>query len=276
MKRALRILPAAALVAMSVFGAMAPAASAAGTCPPSPTPGSTVNGNIEVTAGGTCVLDHVTVNGSVTVDPTAQLYLQNGAAVTGGITVGDSGLLQVAFGSKVNGAVTLNNASSATIAASTLGHGISGTANSWAIFASTINGPISLTNGGTTFLCGSKIGGAVHLTNPGLLQLGDPFPDGIPFVVVAQNGGPVQVYNCDGNVIKGSLSINNALATIEGNTISGTGTVLTLSNLTLLEYEGNKVAGNATCTSVLDIQLTSDDAEPLHNTYSGTNNGCPI
>src|SRR5579871_3576103 len=138
MMRMLRALPAAALVAMTTFGAMAPAASATITCPPSPPPGSTVQGNLEVPAGDPCVLDHVTVNGSVTVDGDGQLYLQNGAAVTGGITAGSNAFLQVAFGSKVQGPVTLNGAGSATIASSSLFRGLSGTSGTVNIFNSTV------------------------------------------------------------------------------------------------------------------------------------------
>ena len=42
-------------------------ATAATTCPPNPTPGSTVSGNLIVPSGAQCVLSGVTVSGNVVV-----------------------------------------------------------------------------------------------------------------------------------------------------------------------------------------------------------------
>jgi len=279
MKHALRILPAVALVAISMFGAMAPAASATILCPPSPTPGSTLHSNIEVTAGpNPCVLDHVTVDGSVTVDSDASLFLQNGAVVTGGITIGSgASSLQVAFGSKVGGAVTLNTAGIVTIASSTLSHGLSGTSETLDILSSTINGAVSVTNAGSFFLCGSQVAGPVQSTGGGLLEIGDrDSPDPLPVVVAAQNGGPVQVYFCAGNTIAGSLTVNGGVGEIEANKIggAGTGTALTVTNV-FMELEGNTVRGSAVCTG--DTLLGLDDTPPEpSNIFSGKNNGCPL
>ena len=68
----------AATVAFGIMLAAAPAtpatpaapaapATAATTCPPNPTPGSTVSGNLIVPSGAQCVLSGVTVSGNVVV-----------------------------------------------------------------------------------------------------------------------------------------------------------------------------------------------------------------
>jgi len=67
------------------LGLLQPAAHAAVQCPPNPPSGSTVNGNLTVTAGQLCTLDNVTVTGSVTVSPGAELVM-TGAHVLGNVT----------------------------------------------------------------------------------------------------------------------------------------------------------------------------------------------
>src|SRR5579871_1612778 len=241
MIRMLRALPAAALVAMSIFGAMAPVASATTTCPSSPAPGSIVQGDLEViSSNNTCVLDHVTVEGSVTVDPNAYLRLQNGAVVTGGISVGSGGSTEVAFGSKVGGPVTLNGAFGLFIASSSLSRGLSGTAVSVDIYSSMVNGAVSV-NAKAFVLCGSKVAGPVQSTGEGVLRIGDPPPDGPTVHVFAGNTGEEQTYQCDGNSITGSLTVDGGgVGSIEGNKISGPGAALNVRN-TYVELRGNTV-----------------------------------
>jgi len=275
MMRLLRALPIAALLALASFGMAGPqAASATTTCPPSPTPGSTVHGDLEVVSGVPCVLDHVTVNGSVTVDPNGQLYLQNGAVVTGGISVASRGLLQVAFGSKVGGAVTLDRAEDAIIASSTVSHGLSGSVDTVFIASSTVNGGVSTRDTRREFnLCGSKVTGSVQVSGGGALRIGDPPSDTIETTVIAQNTGQEQTYTCDGNSITGSLTVQGGRGSIEANKISGPGAALTVTNARV-ELEGNTVSGGATCTGDSFSSPDNDTPAPS-NTYSGPNNGCP-
>lgn len=63
-------------LALGIMLAALPAARADTTCPPNPTTGSTVGGNLIVT--GTCSLDNVTVGGNVQVETGATLVVSGG------------------------------------------------------------------------------------------------------------------------------------------------------------------------------------------------------
>jgi len=276
MNRALRILPVAALLAMSVFGVAGTPAAAAGTCPPSPAPGSTVFGNVNVnTSVGSppfppCVLDHVTVMGNVTVGLGNQLILKNGANVTGTVSVGTGGTLTVQSGSTISGLVTLTDAV-LTIQNSSLLHGMSGSVGGPAtitIIASAISGPLTLSATGPAVatICGSQLNGAVQLSafNTSGSKVGDPGGAG--------TGDPT---DCAGNTITGSLTVNGAGGMeIEGNKIAGKN-ALSLNGVTGA-LAGNQITGTATCTSSFTpfFPVDADDTTP--NTYNGANNGCPL
>jgi len=274
MIRMLRALPIVALLALASFGAAGPStASATTACPPSPTPGSSVHGNLEVPFGSICVLDHVTVDGSVTVDSFGELYLQNGAVVSGGISAGPASTVQIAFGSSVGGGVTMDSARIVTIASSTLSHGLSGKTTNLSILSSTVTGGISVAIRGEFDLCDSKVHGSVQKSGFGRTQIGDPPPDGEVVPVAAWNNVQVQYYTCGGNTITGSLTVQQGPVSIEANKISGQGAALTVTDANL-ELSGNTVSGGATCTG--DIFRSSDDGDNLPgNTYGGPNNGCP-
>src|SRR5437867_2532306 len=80
------------LVLGIVSTALAAARAADTTCPPNPSPGSTVNGNLVVPSGASCVLSGVTVTGNVQVQTNATLQVipngTQGATIDGNVDVG--------------------------------------------------------------------------------------------------------------------------------------------------------------------------------------------
>jgi len=135
MVRVLRILPAAALVAMTLFGVAGSAAAAAATCATNPAPGSTISGAFTVNSGQNCVLDHVTVMGPVTVNAGGSLTLLS-ASLLRGLTYLDGG-----------NAVILN---------------------------STVTGTTLLEGGGPLLICGSQLNGAETVEYTPAGWIGDP------------------------------------------------------------------------------------------------------
>src|SRR2546427_1937613 len=84
-----------ALLAVGMVAGFTPSALAAqNSCPSggTPPPGSTVNGGLEV--DGTCIVNNVTVNGGITVEPTGHLQLTS-STVNGGIVVLPCGEIDV-------------------------------------------------------------------------------------------------------------------------------------------------------------------------------------
>jgi len=230
MDRVLRILPAAALIAMTLFGAAGSAAAAPATCATNPTPGSTISGAFTVNSGQNCVLAHVTVMGPVTVNGGGSLTLLTASLLRG---------------------LTSNSGSGSIV-----------------IVNSTVTGNTGLIGGGGGLLiCGSQLNGAVSVGDFGASSwIGDPGE--------AVSVGDVAVSNCTGNQITGSLTLalTNANLEVEGNLITGK------NALTMVDFEGefagNSVTGAATCSALFLRAIDTDHATP--NSYTGTNNGCPV
>lgn len=91
---------ATALLALGIILAALPAAPAADTaCPPNPSPGSTVNGNLVVSTDLPCTLAGVTVIGNVQVQTNAELHVipngTQGSTINGNVQVGTGASLLV-------------------------------------------------------------------------------------------------------------------------------------------------------------------------------------
>jgi predicted acyltransferase (DUF342 family) len=177
--------------ALSLGGPLAPAAQAATTCPPSPTPGTTILGNLVVPATGElfspCILDNVTVTGNVTVGENRSLILENGSTIKGNLTATNP-LNVRAEDSTVNGKITITGAGTATLFEST-------------VFLAnlTVGGEVSLTNNdvGSGQLRDSRVGGNVTVNNNA-------------------------VFGVINNTINGKLSCSgNGTVLLDGNTAKG-------------------------------------------------------
>jgi hypothetical protein len=84
---------ATTMLVLGIVATALPAARAADTiCPPNPSPGSTVNGNLVVPSGASCLLSGVTVTGNVQVQTNATLSVfsdgTQGATIDGNVDVG--------------------------------------------------------------------------------------------------------------------------------------------------------------------------------------------
>jgi hypothetical protein len=96
-----------ALTIGAVGGPWASAAHATVTCPPNPTPRTTVNDSVQVLPGATCTLDGVTVTGSVSVARGGVLITKD-ATIRGDVNVA-GGNVKLEGGS-VGGSVVLDDA----------------------------------------------------------------------------------------------------------------------------------------------------------------------
>ena len=153
-----------------------------------PPPGSTVTGGLDV--DGTCLVDHVTVNGGITVEAGGHLQFTNGT-VNGGIVDLPCGELDV-------NALTGGSGSPITGATSTINGGIDleagngvctigGAFSDADIWTAQINGGISITGAypiAFPFICNNKIKGNIgvhNVTVPLEFYIGDPdrSPDGV-------------------------------------------------------------------------------------------------
>ena len=97
-----------ALTIAAFGGVWASPAQATVTCPPNPTPGTTVNDSVQVLPGATCTLDGVTVTGSVSVARGGVLITKD-AVIRGDVNVA-GGNVKLEGGS-VGGFVVLDDAS---------------------------------------------------------------------------------------------------------------------------------------------------------------------
>jgi hypothetical protein len=148
-----------------------------------PVVGSTVQGTLEVAAGDICIVDGITVTGSVIVDPGAFLGIEN-STIRGSFTTEGTSTAPAAF-------VTLNV---------------------------TIDGNASVAGGGAgpdvSAFCQSALhGNVVFRDNSETVILGDP-----TIVLSAPFSG-----NCTGNTVTGSVSAtdNSGQVGLEQNTIKG-------------------------------------------------------
>jgi hypothetical protein len=253
------VLAVAALAACSqergVTGPSAvPADALAGKfgCPSSgtPLPGSLVRGGLEV--NGACILDRVTVNGGVVVDPGGDLEVES-STVTGGIVVSQCGELDIDLAdhavptgttSTINGDIVIQASAGCTSPAF----------SDVDIWTARINGQVSVTGnylGGPT-ICGNEITDNVtvdHVTAGHRFWIGDP-------------DGP---FGCPGNTIGGTLSVSNSSALeVESNSVAGS---VLLSGSTL-ELNENTIGGSLICSNGTVI-MPGEDSDPSGNTVHG-------
>src|SRR5258705_10774835 len=114
MPRFLRVV----LIALSLAlgGPLAPSAQTSTTaCPSNPAPGSTVNGNLVVPAGLSCVLFNVIVTGNVTVEADAAISLINSTINGGLIATNSNGVTTPAGRSTIKGSLTISGGSSSRL-----------------------------------------------------------------------------------------------------------------------------------------------------------------
>jgi hypothetical protein len=219
-----------------------------------PLPGSLVSNGLKV--DGYCVLEGVTVNGGIAVDPGGDLELES-STVNGGIVVSRCGELDVDLAdhtapsgatSTINGDLVIEASASCTFPAF----------SDVDIWTARINGQVSITGDylGGPSICGNEIRGNVtldHVTAAHPFWLGDP--DGI--------------FGCPGNTIGGTLSVSNSSASVlevESNTV--TRSVL-LSGSTL-ELNENTIGGDLKCSNGTVI-LSGEDSDPSGTTVRGAN-----
>jgi len=236
----------------------AAALAAQNSCPSggNPSPGSTVNGGLEV--DGTCILDAVTVNGGITVNETGHLQLTS-STVNGGIVVLPCGELDIN--------ATTNGGGVPTGTSATINGGIVITAGSACLPGSFSDADIrtAVIDGGLSvsgtfpiafpLICSNEIRGGVTLNDistPFGFFLGDP---------------DAPVTGCPGNTIHGALSVSNSRdLEVEANFIGGS----VLLSASVLELNGNTINGSLRCTNGTVI-LPGEPGDAPGNTVHGSN-----
>jgi hypothetical protein len=214
------------------------------TCPPVPPPGATVHGGLVVS--GACILDHVTVDGGVTVTATGHLELEHNSTVHGGVTVEAGGELDVGH--------TIAS-DTATFTPNTIDGGITFTNGSdMDLENATVHGAVSIVVSNTPnfslSICGSALHGTLTLTGVQGLA-GVPALVGDPGEPLFQ-AGPHP--DCLGNTIEGAVVVTNSSnLELEGNTIHGS---VSITNSTV-GFSGNTITGSTHCAQVSGVD--SDD-----------------
>lgn len=234
------------------------------SCPSvgTPEPGAIVQGGLEV--NGYCLLDHVTVNDGIMVDPGGNVELES-SLVNGGIVVSACGDIEVDLSDHPTGETsTINGDVKATATTDCPSGGFS----DLDIWTARINGKLSISGSylGGPSVCGNQITGNVildHVTSVHPFWLGDL--DG--------------AFGCAGNTIVGTLSVSNSLAVGVGRTLEVeanhvTGSVL-LSASTL-ELNENTIGGSLKCSNGVVIlppapSSPGEDSDPSGNTVRGAN-----
>jgi hypothetical protein len=193
-----------------------------------------------------CVLDHVTVDGSVTVRAGSDVDLEN-SRVTGGVWVQPGGEVEIGvslFGGEETHSVVGGGLH--------LDHPVD-----WDIETATIMGGVSIT-GDVLFeptFCGNTVVGAMRVSSstPEEMWIGDPEENFI-------GESP-----CTGNRILGSLTLVDSKGfEVEGNVVSGSVRLVGSQ----LELNGNRIAGSLLCSggTVIDPPAPED---PSGNTVGG-------
>ena len=229
------------------------------SCPSdaTPEPGAVVQGGLEV--NGYCLLDHVTVNDGILVDPGGNVELE-GSLVSGGIVVSACGEIEVDLSDHPTGETsTINGDLKATASTDCPSGGFS----DLDIWTARINGKLSISGsylGGPT-VCGNQITGNVvldHATSVHPFWLGDP--DG--------------VFGCPGNTIGGTLSVSNSMAVdvgrtleVEANHVAGS----VLLSASTLELNENTIGGSLLCSNGTVILPGEPNDDPVDNTVRGAN-----
>jgi hypothetical protein len=230
-------------------------------CPPGGAVGMTLRGGLRVTDGNYCLLDHVTVNGTVVVEAGGVVDLEN-STVHGGIRVLRGGEIEIGISrfftkpsfSTVDGGLRLDHPVDWDIEDAELRGGV------W------IEGHV---HAEPTF-CGNTVRGDMHVANvsipaPGETFFGDPETDEGIF------GG-----SCEGNRFYGSLSVIHSRAAgfqgkgngleVEGNVIAGS----VLLRDSWLQLNGNRIGGSLICSHATLVP-GEFDSDPSGNLVGGTN-----
>ena len=243
------------LISPTAPTAMAVAKSVA--CPSGGTPGSgsVVQGGIEV--NGFCLLDHVTVNDGIVVDPGGNVELES-STVSGGILISPCGEIEVDLSDHPTGMTsTINGDIEATATTDCPSGGFS----DLDIWTARVNGKLSITGSylGGPSVCGNQIAGNValdHVTSVHPFWLGDP--DG--------------AFGCPGNTIGGALSVSNSLAVgfgrtleVEANRVTGS----VLLSASTLELNENTIGGSLLCSNGTVILQREPDNDPVGNRVRG-------
>ena len=225
-----------------------------------PSPGSTVNGGLDV--DGTCIVDTVTVNGGITIESGGHLQLMS-STVNGGIVTLPCGEIDVnaltANGTPTGTTSTINGGIDIAAGAVCTTLGAMSNADIW---TAQINGGISITGtysaGDIPFICHNQIKGNVDVHNA-TVPLG--------FVI----GDPDEGFgsSCIGNTISGALIMgNSSLFKVESNAIGGS----VLLSASMLELNGNAIGGSLKCSD--GTVIVPDPGDPP-NTVHGETHGCP-
>lgn len=229
------------------------------SCPSdaTPEPGAVVQGGLEV--NGYCLLDHVTVNDGIIVDPGGNVELES-SLVSGGIVVSPCGEIEVDLSDHPTGETsTLNGDLKATATTDCPSGGFS----DLDIWTAQIKGSVSISGSylGGPSVCGNQITGNVvldHATSEHPFWLGDP--DG--------------VFGCPGNTIGGTLTVSNSLAVgigrtleVEANHVTGS----VLLSASTLELNENTIGGSLLCSNGTVILSREPDDDPVGNTVRGAN-----
>ena len=204
---------ATAMLVLGIMLAVPPIVRAADiTCPPNPTPGSTVNGNLVVPPGGFCILNGVTVTGNVQTNGSVTFAGEAGAdTINGNFYVGTGASVDM---ESFNGVL-------ATIGGNILANGC--------FDVELVNSPIVV--GGNFRIQNCESGGYF------IAEIAGNFDCSNTSVCLAESG------KVHGNV----LINNNSNAAVTNNTIggnlqcAGNGSITDLSNNTALP---NRVGGH--------------------------------
>jgi hypothetical protein len=211
-------------IAMMMLGGVAVAPALADTCSNGQIISNKTFYRLEVLPG-TCILDHVTVQGGLTVDGGAHLQLSN-ATINGGINVQPGGKLDLQGGGKlvlgsstINGGIVFNNASDFHLRNSVVNGGVS------------IAGP---GNGGfSPTVCDLTIRGGVTATNANQY---------FGFDIGATLFG----LSCSGNKIDGSVTVDNSVVGFLFNNVIN-GSLVCINRGVVSSNGGNTIAGSNTC-----------------------------
>ncbi len=230
----------------------APAAEASvRVCPARGFSNTTINVDVVVAAGTYCLLDNVTINGTLIVHGVGDL--EGSSLVSAGVRVRPGGELEVGaslFGGTVSkvtirGGLSFNNPVDWDIETAHIYGGV------------TINQYIAPPGTAPSF-CGNTVYGGMTVRNAytTITWIGDP----------GENlAGEL---TCRPNRIHGSLSISDSFTfVVEGNWVSRS----VLLNASTVELNGNQIGGNLLCTGGTVILPPESPDDPSGNTVGGSN-----
>jgi uncharacterized Zn-binding protein involved in type VI secretion len=220
-------------------------------CPESGFSNTTINGGVVVAAGTYCLLDNVTINGSLIVH--GQGDLEGSAVVYAGVRVRPGGELEVG--------VSLFGGTTSDV---TIYSGLSfRNPVDWDIETAHIYGGVTINHYTAPFpeasptFCGNTLYGGMTVGNASatITWIGDPGE---------RLGGALR---CKRNKIHGSLSISDSSTfVVEGNRVSGS----VYLDASTIELNGNRIGGSLVCTGGTVILPPESSDDPSGNTVAGT------